>query len=526
MSRFLSVVLVAILCLWTSTSEAHVGSPNVILEGKAGNYPVRIVIRPPDVIPGVAEITIKVESGNPSKVTVRPVFSDIGKKGSPAPDEAKRIHDQPPQFNAGLWFMKMGTYSVDVEIDGDRGHGSLSVPVNASATNTRPMTKPYAAVLVALGLFLFFGALAIIRSAWGQSLVPPGAAPTLRDRRRGLIAVSVGTVFLSASLFGGKYWWNLDEMDYKNNRLYKQVPVTATIQSSPDQLLLEIHIDAKGNRTRWAPLIPDHGKLMHLFLVRKGAPNIFAHLHPAAKKDNFFSVPLPPLMEGAYDFFGDITHENGFAETLTGSVEIPPPPARITRLYTIDESDPNCSPIWYEQKNMNGLVPPDPDDSTTSSFSFDSAGSSAQVGRYLKIVWLNPGNYKKDEQVTLKFQMQDKNNKPVELQNYMGMEGHAIFRKIENDVFAHVHPLGTFSMASQQLFTQKEKTISTKESPAINTTNSVGNSNDMDDHVKSDGFSEVSFPYAFPRAGRYQFWVQMKTSGRIYTGTFHTEIQP
>ncbi|HEV7514770.1 MAG TPA: hypothetical protein VGR07_00580, partial [Thermoanaerobaculia bacterium] len=37
----------------------HVGSPDVYLESHAGPYPVRIVVRPPEVVPGRAEITVR-----------------------------------------------------------------------------------------------------------------------------------------------------------------------------------------------------------------------------------------------------------------------------------------------------------------------------------------------------------------------------------------------------------------------------------------------------------------------------------
>jgi hypothetical protein len=52
--RALRPALVAAIALVTT---AHVGSPNVIFDGMAGPYAVRVVVRPPEVIPGLADIS-------------------------------------------------------------------------------------------------------------------------------------------------------------------------------------------------------------------------------------------------------------------------------------------------------------------------------------------------------------------------------------------------------------------------------------------------------------------------------------
>ncbi len=36
----------------------------------------------------------------------------------------------------------------------------------------------------------------------------------------------------------------------------------------------------------------------------------------------------------------------------------------------------------------------------------------------------------------------------------------------------------------------------------------------------------ISFPYAFPKPGKYHMWVQVKHGGRILTGVFGFEVQP
>jgi hypothetical protein len=39
------------------------------------------------------------------------------------------------------------------------------------------------------------------------------------------------------------------------------------------------------------------------------------------------------------------------------------------------------------------------------------------------------------------------------------------------------------------------------------------------------GESEVSIPYAFPRAGRYRVWIQMQRAGQVVTGAFDADVR-
>jgi hypothetical protein len=170
-------LVLAFLLLGCLAAEAHIGSPNVFLEGKAGEYPIRVVIRPPDVVPGLADITIRLHEPV-RRVTVLPVFGKAGREGSPLPDEAKLLRGETNLYSAQLWLMKSGAYSVDVTVEGPRGAGTLVVPVNSVATNTRPMSRPYGAVLALLAAVLFVGGLKIVGAMFGESQLEPGTLPT------------------------------------------------------------------------------------------------------------------------------------------------------------------------------------------------------------------------------------------------------------------------------------------------------------------------------------------------------------
>ena len=37
---------------------------------------------------------------------------------------------------------------------------------------------------------------------------------------------------------------------------------------------------------------------------------------------------------------------------------------------------------------------------------------------------------------------------------------------------------------------------------------------------------EISFPYAFPKAGAYRLWAQVKVRGEVLTGVFDVKVAP
>lgn len=520
--------------------EAHIGSPNVFFDGNAGAYAVRVVIRPPQVVPGLAEIAVRVPGGPVQRVTVLPVFWRAGRQGAPPPDEARLVRGETNLYSAALWLMKIGAYSVDITVEGARGKGTLVVPVNSMATNTRPMSRGYSVILSALGLILFVGGLRIAGAIFGESYLEPGTFPTKKDRWWGRAAMVLVAGVLALLLFGGKKWWDFEDRNYRNNALYKPLPASALVRAERDQLLLTIKVDTADRRGPWTPLIPDHGKMMHLFLVRDSEPGAFAHMHPVPRNETEFEVPLPPLPAGTYHVYADVTHEDGFAETLTAMAEIPAASLAMKRLWLGNSAEPICSAAVAQMLATNLFFPPDPDDSwqmdlagTASSqqnsrVSRDAAQSVANASGGYKMIWENPDPSVQNLDASLRFKLLAPDSQPALIEPYMGMRGHAVVRRQDGAVFAHVHPVGTFSMAAQEFFVtgkppkrsaaNEQPGLSSKEQPAVGPelhgshTNQVGT------------VGEISFPYAFPEPGTYRLWIQTKSQGRILTAVFDTTV--
>lgn len=546
MKRLAAILFFAL----TLAARAHIGSPNVFFDGKVGDYPVRVIIRPPIVVPGVAEISIRVTGDGVRSVNALPVFWNTGKKGSPPPDEARLIRGETNLYTASLWLMRSGAYSVEVAIDGAHGSGKLNVPVDAVATNTRGMSRPYAAMLIALGLLLFAAAVRLVGAVFGQSLIPPGEAVGNAQRWRGRIAMALAVLLFAAALYGGRYWWKVEERVYRESVLFHPTDFSAAVSERTNQAVLDLFAydpETAAWDKHWTPLMPDHGKLMHLFLVREPDGEVFAHLHPVVRNLNGvtvnppalaegkytaygFQTALPPLPAGRYQVYADVTHETGLAETLAGVAELPAPSAKMLQFWSSNTMNDICGGDISQLARGVFPLPPDPDDSwhidmaTNKPAQINGANRSALVSGGWKMTWLTPGELTENREAPLRFQLTDTNGAPVLVEPYMGMSGHAVVRKNDGTVFAHIHPSGTFSMAAQEYFSRNEQGGRMK--PGSNASLVVEAPAADHAHTNSAGtISEVSFPYAFPNAGAYRLWVQLKSGGRVYTGAFDVEVK-
>ena len=113
-SRRLAAVLIAAGALAAAgvTASAHVGTSNAYFDGAAGPYGVRVIVRTPGVIPGLAQVSVRVLDGDGvEQVTVRPLRADVGLEGAPPPDPARPVPGEAGLYSGELWLMTAGSYS-------------------------------------------------------------------------------------------------------------------------------------------------------------------------------------------------------------------------------------------------------------------------------------------------------------------------------------------------------------------------------------------------------------------------------
>jgi hypothetical protein len=515
-----ALLAVAVLC------GGHVGSPNVFLEGMAGPYPVHVVVRPPLVIPGVAEVEVRVSPPLPGRrdairlrVTAQPVQWDAGPEGAPPADAARPVRGEPGLFAARVWLMTASSYDVRVRVAGPAGGGSVAVPVSTAASRRLGMGSAMAVVLLALAALLFAGVLSLVGAGVRESLLAPGESPRAGDRRRARLAMAVTAALLALLLLGGGRWWNEIDAAYRQRLFRPYRAVTAVRTDGPQRLLELTFADPRWRGRDWTPLVAEHGKLMHLFLVRAAGLDAFAHLHPqpvpqltaapggavsAAAETDRFRAALPRLPAGVYRLYADITEESGFAQTVTATVNLPPPP-------------PPPAPFDPQHPGQQ----PDPDDSMRLSpplaWRPPNPATVSPLDGGLTMTWLRPVTQRliAGRDAALRFAVRTPDGRPVPLEPYLGMRGHAVVCREDGQVFVHLHPQGTISMTAQQLLARRVPGRS-GAAPASHRA--------MPASPEGDRQGEIAFPYEFPEPGRYRIWVQVKSAGQVMTGVFDIEV--
>ena len=531
------------------------GSSGVVVQKQAGNYQLLISVQPPDVVPGTAQVTVYVEKGRAATVAGRPVYFFEGDGGAPEAEALKATGNG--RYEGAIWLMQSGSTSIELTLDGPDGKTQVVIPMLAASTATREMPAGTGAGLAIMGLLLMAMLVTIIGASNADGVTASDGPAGKHLGRRRLAGMAVGGVILVLVLSGGRMWWSSWADEYRAYQLYKPVPlISRAVPDQNGQIVLTMQPDTTGfgaNRQRHRDfnlLVPDHGKLMHTFLVRMPGMDAFAHLHPTRRDSLHYQASLPNLPAGRYLVFMDVVYRSGYAETLSDTVDIPAIKASVAQA-TRRAIDPDDSYLMTEPMGVKqAAVEQDAVGKLHLDDDMVACGKPAASTRLADgstMIWTDKSSpiLNAGELYTLKFAVADAGGKAAKLEPYLGMPGHAAILRSDGTVYIHLHPVGTYSMASETMLVNRIADTS-RTVPKLN---SAHFRDSIDTYLTqfrakpeaeknamlalqmpgmnhADGINNmVTFPYAFPRAGHYRIWVQVKRNGQVLTGVFDTQVK-
>ncbi len=502
--------LLMLAAVWL-TGSAHVGSTMVVQDGMAGPYGLRVLVRPPAVIPGLVDVVIRTTTPGamPTSVTLQPALWRYGTKGAPAPEPTIPVAGEPGTFQTQIWIMSSGSYAIHVAANGPAGAGTFIVPYTSAATATLGMPDWLGWVLAALGAFLVFGLVSVIGAASREATLPVGTRPDAPRFRRARFASAIAFVILVVTVTGGWKWWTAVEEEYRG-ALLRPVRAEGTVSAGAQRTLTLSVTDSAwrfakpGERLRGGlstPLMPDHGKLMHLFLVEAGGTGAVAHLHPVRQDERTFTTPLTAVPAGTYWLFADVVHESGATRTIVDTVTV-----------AAGESAPNV-----DGDDAWSLQPPTVNDAAATLS--DKATFAITLDKTPAV----------GSDVVITARLTNADGSPMPLAPWLGMAGHAMLLRTDGGVFMHLHPMGTGSMAAQERLVRREAGDTVMHGDAQPMAAMPADMHAMHGGapvaatVAATGV--VSFPVAIPSAGRYRIFVQVRRmSGVIETAALDVVV--
>ncbi len=496
--QFLVMVVSLLFLAFPAFTFAHIGEVPLVYQGSIGQYDTTVVVMPTQAVPGFTDISVKIQN----KETAIKAVSVVALKNAEALENATHIlhleavAGENQLFAGRLQLTQVGHFNIAVTIEGEKGVFTKSVPFEAVNRSVVKVPLVYKILVFGTGIIIFFLTVILMGKIASEGFLPMGEMPSKKNKLYGVLAALCMLGIFSLVSFNN-YKISTAAIEIVSNASTPTKPLKMeVVGDTVKKLSFELTPEALSYGKTRVPfkdqftliedyvsdqLIPDHGKLVHLFIINLDYSAV-AHLHPLRTHDDTFETVIPPLPPGTYLAYADITTLSGRAITFTTQVIIPEKSEKYT--------------------------PSDKDDSWSEGVNSD-----------YKIVLKNTAPLVINQLEEIQFEVVDRNNKSVGIIEYMGMLGHGALLKNDNLVFAHIHPVGTASMAAMM-------SVNTRES-STSMADMHHNHQMQSNHQQSEKeiVSSVMFPFIFYQKGTYNLWVQVKVDEKVVTQKFDLTVE-
>jgi hypothetical protein len=447
---------VLLFLLLATPAHAHIGSPDTFLQTHIGPYTLLLGVHPPATSPGALELDLRFNPDDGLKDATAALDDRSPAPINLFPDGTATI---------SLWSVNTAAHTLHISVQGTHGAADLSLPIPATSNGaTPPAVHPTLhKALLTLGLLMAIAAVVV----------------AMRQRRLSMPAFAL----LAAALL----------VQAAAARLARAKPSGTTLSAQPTadgHLALTLVNPAES----FTDLVPDHGKLLHLFLVREPEHDVFLHLHPVQIAPGRFDIGLPAMPPGTYTLFADFYHADGAGETAVLRLTLPQ----------------NAHPASTDPDDSTAVLPPLSHPNDRDHATDDPEAASTSIDRWqvrlpdgYSMQMLGPAQLKPLEANLFVVSLLDPTRHlPADTTPYLGMSAHAVVLRSDDQVFAHIHPGGTLPMLMPAASTTAPMTpAATLDPPGI-----------------------ATIPYGFPTPGRYRLFLQMKHGTRIETGAFDLTV--
>lgn len=479
--RRLAASLLA-LTAFALPAEAHLNSPHAYAEHRVAGHDVLVIVHAPEAVPGEGEIQVRVrDAAEGERITVR--TRDIppqGEERSPGWAEAERSDVDPKLWTNPLPLFLFGAWSVEVEIESEKGRGLIRVPFQAEVP--RPTAMPWwlTSILALLCLLSVAAIWSILRAIGRHSRLPPGAEPGRSERRLGNWLAHAAAAVILAFLGFTIATWRLYDAGHWMLLAGTQLQLETFVVDQPARTgrLNELRMlvtDSAGQPL--AGLEPVGERPMLATLVSLPGAESLSVLRVVQVNPGAFVTGLWPERTGRHRLFATVGREGGLS-TLVADLDVaagaPQPPAKVPGLRV---SRPPLGELLDARRESF------PDGASLTWLREPGAVSRVQEFERLSFRLAGPEGAPPDPAGTL--------------------EGELLLMRADGEVFARLTPTGSLGVREPG---GEQSPVQAGPGP------------------REPG--RIDFPYAFPVEGRYRLWVLLHQEGGSRIAAFDVDVLP